>query len=111
MDANTGTVKRCDMDDKKLTKEEILDTLNTWIERADDEYDREEMGRVEGMLEAVHLIKRLEDRPKGKWIIDGDLFKTARCSCCQFETDPYSSKFMKYCQMCGADMQAGDENG
>jgi hypothetical protein len=43
-----------------MTREEVIDTLQTWIKNADDEYDREEMGRVVGLKEALHEIKKIE---------------------------------------------------
>lgn len=43
-----------------MTLAEVIDTLQTWIRNADDEYDREEMGRVAGLKEALHEIKRIE---------------------------------------------------
>ncbi len=42
-----------------MTLAEVIDTLQTWIEKADDEYDREEMGRVAGLKEALHEIKKI----------------------------------------------------
>lgn len=47
-----------------MTLGEVIDTLQTWIRNADDEYDREEMGRVAGLKEALHEIKKIE--PCGK---------------------------------------------
>ena len=41
-----------------MTVTEVIDTLQTWIRNADDEYDREEMGRVAGLKEALHEIKK-----------------------------------------------------
>ena len=43
-----------------MTLAEVIDTLQTWIRNADDEYDREEMGRVAGLKEALHEIKKIE---------------------------------------------------
>ena len=43
-----------------MTLAEVIDTLQTWIKNADDEYDREEMGRVAGLKEALHEIKKIE---------------------------------------------------
>lgn len=39
--------------------EGVIDTLQVWIATADDEYDREERGRVCGLKEALHLIKKV----------------------------------------------------
>ena len=47
-----------------MTLAEVIVTLQTWIRNADDEYDREEMGRVAGLKEALHEIKKIE--PCGK---------------------------------------------
>ena len=44
----------------KMTLADVIDTLQTWIRNADDEYDREEMGRVAGLKEALHEIKKIE---------------------------------------------------
>ena len=43
-----------------MTVTEVIDTLQTRIRNADDEYDREEMGRVAGLKEALHEIKKIE---------------------------------------------------
>ena len=43
-----------------MTIEEIKDTLQTWIRTADDEFDREEMGRVYGLKSALRLIGKLD---------------------------------------------------
>ena len=43
-----------------ITLEEVIETLQTWIATADDEYDREEMGRVCGLKEALHEIKKIK---------------------------------------------------
>lgn len=43
-----------------MTIEKIKDTIQTWIRTADDEYDREEQGRVCGLKEALHLIEKLD---------------------------------------------------
>lgn len=43
-----------------MTLSDVIDTLQTWIRNADDEYDREEMGRVAGLKEALHEIKKIE---------------------------------------------------
>lgn len=42
------------------TLESVTDTLQTWIATADDEYDREEQGRVTGLKEALHEIKKIQ---------------------------------------------------
>ena len=44
------------------TFEEVIDTLQVWIATADDEYDREEMGRVCGLKEALHEIKKIKGK-------------------------------------------------
>lgn len=43
-----------------MTLSEVIDTLQTWIRNADDEYDREEMGRVAGLKEALREIKKID---------------------------------------------------
>ena len=49
-----------DMIADKMALEEVIETLQTWIATADDEYDREEMGRVCGLKEALHEIKKIK---------------------------------------------------
>lgn len=48
------------MDKEEMTLEEVIETLQVWISTADDEYDREEMGRVCGLKEALHEIKKIK---------------------------------------------------
>lgn len=49
-----------------MTKNEVIETIRTWIQTADDEYDIEEQGRVYGLMEALELVKQIEPQPK--WI-------------------------------------------
>ena len=58
---------------KKMTLKEVKETLQTWIATADDEYDREEMGRVCGLKEALHEINKIdvcEDAISRQWAIE-----------------------------------------
>lgn len=48
------------MDKEEMTLKEVIETLQVWISTADDEYDREEMGRVCGLKEALHEIKKIK---------------------------------------------------
>ena len=48
------------MDREEMTLEEVIETLQVWISTADDEYDREEHGRVCGLKEALHEIKKIK---------------------------------------------------
>lgn len=49
-----------------MTKNEVIETIRTWMQTIDDEYDIEEQGRVYGLMEALELIKQIE--PEQKWI-------------------------------------------
>ena len=49
-----------------MTKNEVIETIRTWIQTTDDEYDIEEQGRVYGLMEALELVKQIE--PEQKWI-------------------------------------------
>ena len=49
-----------------MTKNEVIETIRTWIHTIDDEYDIEEQGRVYGLMEALELVKQIEPEPK--WI-------------------------------------------
>lgn len=44
-----------------MTKEEVIETLYVWINNADDEFDREEAGRVDGLKDALRLVKQIPD--------------------------------------------------
>lgn len=44
-----------------MTKEEVIKTLCVWINNADDEFDREEAGRVDGLKDALGLVKQIPD--------------------------------------------------
>lgn len=48
----------------KITFEEVIEILQTWIATTDDRYDREERGRVCGLKEALHLIKKAGGKEK-----------------------------------------------
>lgn len=51
-----------------MTKNEVVETIRTWIKNADDEYDIEEQGRVCGLMDALELIKQIEPEQKvGHW--------------------------------------------
>lgn len=71
-----------------MTLAEVIDTLQTCIRNADDEYDREEMGRVAGLKEALHEIKKIEQSED--CISRQELKKMFRekcvadCSCCKY---------------------------
>lgn len=43
---------------KKVIKN-FADTIKTWIKTADDEYDREEMGRVNGLRQVVCELDKI----------------------------------------------------
>ena len=74
-----------------MTLAEVIDTLQTWIRNADDEYDREEMGRVVGLKEALHEIKRIEpyeDCISRQELKERFLEKcVSDCSCCEYWRD------------------------
>ena len=46
-----------------MTLKDTIETLETWIMNADDEYDMEEHGRVLGMKNALHLIRKIQPEP------------------------------------------------
>lgn len=43
----------------KKVIENFVDTIKTWIKTADDEYDREEMGRVNGLRQVVCELDKI----------------------------------------------------
>lgn len=43
----------------KKVIENFADTIKTWIKTADDEYDREEMGRVNGLRQVVCELDKI----------------------------------------------------
>lgn len=47
-----------------MTKNEVVETIRTWIQTIDDEYDIEEQGRVYGLMEALELVKQIDDLDK-----------------------------------------------
>lgn len=49
-----------------MTLNEVIETIRTWIQTTDDEYDIEEQGKVYGMMDCLELIKQIE--PEQKWI-------------------------------------------
>lgn len=44
-----------------MTKNEVIETIRTWIKTTDDEYDIEEQGRVYGMMDCLELVKQIDD--------------------------------------------------
>lgn len=44
-----------------MTKEEVIETLYVWINNIDEEFDREEAGRVAGLKDALSLVKQIPD--------------------------------------------------
>lgn len=47
-----------------MTKNEVIETIRTWIKTTDDEYDIEERGRVYGMMDCLELVKQIDDLDK-----------------------------------------------
>ena len=92
---------------------EVIDTLQTWIKTTDDEYDREEAGRVCGLRQALNEIMKIKvkEQPHGHWISFTD---HCICSCCGEWIPYYDSCNYNYCPNCGAKMVEGsdsDESG
>ena len=46
--------------ENKMKLQEVIETLQTWINESDDEFDREEQGRVAGLKMALHEIEKIE---------------------------------------------------
>lgn len=67
------------MDIEEMTLEEVIETLQVWISTADDEYDREEHGRVCGLKEALHEIKKI--KPCADAISRSDAIRVASGYC------------------------------
>ena len=98
-----------------MTIAEVIDTLQTWINEADDEFDREEQGRVEGLRQALYEIEKIEEPKVGRWlekeVISDKVieeWQSARCSVCdRYHTTPYMYYFSHYdyCPHCGAKME------
>jgi len=100
-----------------MTTEEVINTIQTWINEADDDFDREEQGRVAGLRMALHEIKKIEQQSKmGRWLekeVNSDIaieeWQSSRCSVCdKYHTTPYMYYFSEYnyCPNCGAKMEA-----
>jgi len=54
----------------------------------------------------VYFVKR----KNGKWICSDDLYETAVCSCCGWDTtEPWQhiKNWFEFCPHCGADMRGG----
>ena len=63
----------------------------------------------------VEIQPTIEERKTGKWICSDDLYETAICSCCGWDTaEPYGlhiRNWFMYCPNCGARMvQEGEEH-
>ena len=91
----------------------VIDTLETWIEHADDEYDREEMGRVAGLKSALMLIRKIpkDERPKGHWI-EGEKtpgYTKWSCSECGKIFKNPAKPWYDFCPKCGAEIETSIE--
>lgn len=95
-----------------MTRNEVIETIRTWIHTADDEYDIEEQGRVYGLMEALELIKQIEPEQKiGHWIktiSENGITSAVRCSECGFEDNRYM--LFRYCPNCIAKMVEPQES-
>ena len=65
------------------------------------------------LSEWLEELKRLRARKTGKWLCSDDLYETAVCSCCGWDTtEPWQhiKSWFEFCPHCGADMRE-DQDG
>ena len=69
-------------------------------------------------LDIVFDAPTIEERKTGKWIrwyetkedeTGTEYIPHCRCSECGTEYDPHSSKFVSFCNVCGAKMEEGEQ--
>ena len=63
--------------------------------------------RIEAIDMAISALQEPERKP-GKWICSDDLYETAVCSCCGWDTtEPWQhiKSWFEFCPHCGADMR------
>ena len=54
------------------------------------------------------IVSKVSERKKGKWLCSDDLYETAVCSCCGWDTtEPWQhiKSWFEFCPHCGADMR------
>lgn len=98
-----------------VSREELMDIINTWINNSDDEYDEEEQHHVTAwkmvLSELRHLPSVTPKQKVGKWImVDNFVDTTCECSSCHYkdfipkENDISYWIKRKYCPNCGCMM-------
>ena len=72
-------------------------------------YGKESWGFASKCITAVEDAPTIEpERKTGKWICSDDLYETAVCSCCGWDTtEPWQhiKSWFEFCPHCGADMR------
>ncbi|MBR3125031.1 MAG: hypothetical protein IKF42_06325 [Mogibacterium sp.] len=71
-----------------MTLKEYIDQLQTEINLSDDEFDREEMGRVDGLRYALHLAKQISETESPHPQVDNNVKM-------EFDTHTYLEEFIK----------------
>jgi hypothetical protein len=72
----------------KRSLDSVIDTLQTWIKTADDEYDREEYWRVQGLREALQEIKKIKTFESSTNLVDRDaVINLVKYSLCDLKRD------------------------
>lgn len=71
-------------------------------------YGKESWGFASKCITAVEDAPTIEERKMGKWLCSDDLYETAVCSCCGWDTtEPWQQikSWFEFCPHCGADMR------
>ena len=90
---------RCDVCGARLPRLIDADRLVKTIEKAQME------SRKVNVLSLIHDAPTVEERPKGKWIIDGHHIRCNRCNEYICNTDREGNKIPdNFCPNCGAKM-------
>ena len=97
-----------------IDADELIDKYGNWYteEGTEEGY----IGTIKGIVDSMPTIE--PERKKGKWIrwyeikeneTGTEYIPHCRCSDCGTVYDPHSSKFVSFCNVCGAKMEEGEQ--
>ena len=91
----------------KLIDRDAIEVITVKVPKGMDA--KSYMTGMEYVLSQIDALPTIEERKTGKWICSDDLYETAVCSCCKWDTEEpwdlarkFSRKFFTYCPNCGS---------
>lgn len=93
-----------------VSRQVAIDTLLKWMRpiciNNGEVVESDDMVAIRNILKSLPLAQ--SERKKGKWLCSDDLYETAVCSCCGWDTtEPWQhiKSWFEFCPHCGADMR------